>query len=75
MLRSRSRSQLRDNDQVACDLRLYLKDHLLGLHAGALDLAGALLSFAKAHQTVLWPGYTHQRRAMPSDRLSAASSR
>jgi len=54
------------NDQVACDLRLYLKDRLLELHARALDLAEALLGFARRHRTVLWPGYTHQRRAMPS---------
>ena len=54
------------NDQVACDLRLYLKDRLLALHAGALQLAGALLGFAARYRTVLWPGYTHQRRAMPS---------
>jgi argininosuccinate lyase len=54
------------NDQVACDLRLFLKDSLLRLHAGALDLADALLAFAARHRTVLWPGYTHQRRAMPS---------
>jgi argininosuccinate lyase len=54
------------NDQVATDLRLYLKDRLLALHAGALDLADALLAFATRHRTVLWPGYTHQRRAMPS---------
>jgi len=54
------------NDQVACDLRLYLKDRLLALHGGALDLAGALLAFAARHRRVLWPGYTHQRRAMPS---------
>jgi argininosuccinate lyase len=54
------------NDQVACDLRLYLKDRLLGLHAGAIALAEALLAFARRHRTVLWPGYTHQRRAMPS---------
>jgi argininosuccinate lyase len=54
------------NDQVACDLRLYLKDRLLTLHAGALELAGALLEFAARHRMVLWPGYTHQRRAMPS---------
>ena len=54
------------NDQVACDLRLYLKHELLALHAAALDLAGALLAFAARHRTVLWPGYTHQRRAMPS---------
>jgi argininosuccinate lyase len=54
------------NDQVATDLRLYLKDRLLALHAGALDLAEALLDFASHHRSVLWPGYTHQRRAMPS---------
>jgi argininosuccinate lyase len=54
------------NDQVACDLRLYLKDRLLALHAAALELTGALLAFASRHRRVLWPGYTHQRRAMPS---------
>jgi argininosuccinate lyase len=54
------------NDQVACDLRLYLKDRLLSLHGGALAVAGALLAFAGRHRRVLWPGYTHQRRAMPS---------
>ena len=54
------------NDQVAVDLRLYLKDRLLGLHTGALETAGALLDFARRHARVLWPGYTHQRRAMPS---------
>src|SRR5690242_2724608 len=54
------------NDQVATDLRLYLKDRLLALHAGTLAAAGALLAFAARHQATLWPGYTHQRRAMPS---------
>ncbi len=54
------------NDQVACDLRLYLKDRLLLLQGGALDLAESLLVFAEKHQRVLWPGYTHTRRAMPS---------
>jgi argininosuccinate lyase len=54
------------NDQVACDLRLFLKDSLWSLHAGALALTEALLAFASRHRTVLWPGYTHQRRAMPS---------
>jgi argininosuccinate lyase len=54
------------NDQVACDLRLYLKDRLLAVHAAALDLTDALLAFGRRHARVLWPGYTHQRRAMPS---------
>jgi argininosuccinate lyase len=51
---------------VACDLRLYLKDRLLVLHDAALGLADALLAFGRRHQRVLWPGYTHQRKAMPS---------
>jgi argininosuccinate lyase len=54
------------NDQVAGDLRLYLKDRLLALHGLALDAAEALVVFARRHQRMLWPGYTHQRRAMPS---------
>ena len=54
------------NDQVACDLRLYLKDVLLGMHAGALELVDALAGFAARYRRALWPGYTHQRRAMPS---------
>lgn len=54
------------NDQVACDLRLFLKDELLKVHAAALALAGALVDFAQHHRSVLWPGYTHGRRAMPS---------
>jgi len=54
------------NDQVACDLRLYLKERLLALHGLALDTAEALVVFARRHHRMLWPGYTHQRRAMPS---------
>ena len=54
------------NDQVACDLRLFLKDELLKVNAAALGLAGTLVDFAQRHRAVLWPGYTHGRRAMPS---------
>lgn len=54
------------NDQVAVDLRLFLKDALLTLHGSATGLAAALVRFGSDHRTVLWPGYTHQRRAMPS---------
>jgi argininosuccinate lyase len=54
------------NDQVTVDIRLYLKDALLTLHASGTALVNALTDFAVAHRTVLWPGYTHQRRAMPS---------
>ena len=54
------------NDQVACDLRLHLKSTLLELHAAALAVAAALAAFGLRHRRVLLPGYTHQRRAMPS---------
>ncbi|MDX2194587.1 MAG: lyase family protein [Gemmatimonadales bacterium] len=54
------------NDQVTVDLRLYCKHRALACQAHALDLAAALLAFATRHRTALWPGYTHQRRAMPS---------
>jgi argininosuccinate lyase len=54
------------NDQVVCDIRLYLKHELLGIHAAALELVQALVGFAARNRSVLWPGYTHQRRAMPS---------
>lgn len=54
------------NDQIACDLRLYLKDRLLLLQASALDFAESLVGFAEHNADALWPGYTHQRRAMPS---------
>ena len=54
------------NDQVTCDIRLYLKSTLLELHAGALGLAEALVAFGARHRRTLLPGYTHQRRAMPS---------
>src|SRR5690606_14908111 len=54
------------NDQVALDLRLFQKDAVLGIHRGAATLAMELLAFAAKHRKVVWPGYTHQRIAMPS---------
>jgi argininosuccinate lyase len=54
------------NDQVTLDLRLHLKDATLALHEGMHRLAVRLLEFAARHRQVVWPGYTHQRIAMPS---------
>jgi len=54
------------NDQIACDLRLYLKAALLDVHDAGAILAGVLTDFAARHADALWPGYTHQRQAMPS---------
>lgn len=54
------------NDQVILALRLYLRDALLRLGFRVSDLAAAFLAFARTHQDVPLPGYTHLRRAMPS---------
>jgi argininosuccinate lyase len=54
------------NDQVALDLRLYLKDTVLDLHGLMTSLAAELLAYARRHRRAVWPGYTHQRMAMPS---------
>lgn len=54
------------NDQVAVDLRLFMKHEVLALHQRAAETAQVLLDFARRHRDVLWPGYTHQRSAMPS---------
>jgi len=54
------------NDQVAVDMRLFAKKELLDIFDELVDLAEALLSFARRHQ--LWPmvGRTHMQPAMPS---------
>lgn len=54
------------NDQVQTDLRLYLKDRLLALHARTCAAAEAWRSFGARHARVLMPGYTHLQRAMPT---------
>jgi argininosuccinate lyase len=54
------------NDQVACAIRLYAKDSLLHRQTLAIDLVSRLLDFAGKYRRAVWPGYTHQRRAMPS---------
>ena len=54
------------NDQVLLALRLLLRERLIGLCAQVHALAARLLAFARAHEAVDLPGYTHLRRAMPS---------
>ena len=53
------------NEQVALDLRLYLKSARPGLEAGLGGLLAALARFAEAHAEVLIPGFTHLQRAQP----------
>ncbi len=53
------------NDQVATDLRLWLKGALLELGEGVLDLEEALTEIAAKHPDLVMPGYTHLQRAQP----------
>jgi argininosuccinate lyase len=54
------------NDQVLVDLRLYGKEQMLATAEKLCQLCAALLAFAKAHENVPMPGYTHMQRAMLS---------
>ena len=54
------------NDQVAVDVRLHVKDQLLGLEDELAALARALVAFGKAHDRVPLVGRTHLQPAMPS---------
>ncbi len=53
------------NDQVAVDLRLYVRDHLERIDALLHALQGQFLSMAQDHVETLIPGYTHLQRAQP----------
>lgn len=53
------------NDQVALDLRLYLRDALGGLDDRLKRLERAFVAQARAHLDLVMPGYTHLQRAMP----------
>lgn len=53
------------NEQVALDLRLYLKRRVPLLQRSVLKLMTALLDRAEAAGETLMPSYTHMRRAQP----------
>jgi argininosuccinate lyase len=54
------------NDQVLAALRLYLRDAVEAVVAGAHDVTDALDVLASEQGTVALPGYTHMQQAMPS---------
>lgn len=53
------------NDQVALDIRMYLRDESGEIVSLIKNLLAAILSQAKAHKTSILPGYTHLQRAQP----------
>ncbi len=53
------------NDQVATDLRLYLRDHVRRLVGRVAELEHALLEQAEQHLDTPAPGMTHLQHAQP----------
>ena len=53
------------NDQVALDLRLFVRSLLASTVGGIANLQSALLDLAGRHPDVVLPGYTHLQRAQP----------
>ena len=53
------------NDQVALDLRMYLRNEIDGIRETVKALAGALTKQAEGNLEVIMPGYTHLQRAQP----------
>ena len=53
------------NDQVALDLRLYLRDEADALAAALREMQRALTALGARHADVIIPGYTHLQRAQP----------
>jgi argininosuccinate lyase len=53
------------NDQVATDLRLYLRDHARFLVGAVADLMEALIGQADRHPEAAAPGMTHLQHAQP----------
>lgn len=53
------------NDQVATLFRMWLRDAVRRIAAGALDVVGALVAQAAAHPEAIMPGKTHLQSAQP----------
>ena len=53
------------NDQVATDLRLYVKDSIVNISNHIKTLITTLLDVANNNVQYIMPGYTHMRKAQP----------
>ena len=53
------------NDQVALDLRMYLREEIDEITDLVKDVIDAILTQAEANKSVIMPGYTHLQRAQP----------
>lgn len=53
------------NDQVALDVRMYLKEEIRGIVGLLINLQEVILDLADKHVTTVMPGYTHLQKAQP----------
>lgn len=53
------------NDQVALDVRLYLRKEIAAIQTLVIELLKALETQAQANKSTVMPGYTHLQRAQP----------
>ncbi|MBA2653854.1 MAG: argininosuccinate lyase [Gammaproteobacteria bacterium] len=53
------------NDQVALDMRLYMRKQILICIENSSALQQQLIHLAKQHMDIIFPGYTHLQRAQP----------
>ncbi len=53
------------NDQVATDIRLWLRDEISQINQLIGDLQSALVDLAETHADVVMPGFTHMQVAQP----------
>jgi len=53
------------NDQVATDIRLWLRTTIDEMRSALAKLEGALLDLAERHTTTILPGFTHLQVAQP----------
>lgn len=53
------------NDQVALDVRLYLREQIDAITDQLRELVAALTAKAEQHKSTILPGYTHLQRAQP----------
>lgn len=54
------------NDQVALDMKLYVRDEVLKISECLLDLMDTLLSIMENNLTTYMPGFTHLQKAQPT---------
>lgn len=53
------------NDQVALDIRMYLKDEICEIKKMLISLENTLIDISEKNLDVILPGYTHLQRAQP----------